>query len=230
MKDFHLAACTIERTEHGETCSEVMIYGAKDGFTLIELLVTIAIIAILAAMLLPALSSARKKAQAVKCQSNLRQISVTTFLYCQDNNDYLPFAWYNDPEPSENNFFSLLTPLLYPAEFDGYGDFESKVYYCPKRMTEPLVGPNPMRISYGMNANNSVDFPDPRTRRLAQVSNPAETLLIADIAFTYNHPPIQRLDPDQVGYKHDSRANFVFFDGHAAANSTIQTNTLMVKF
>jgi prepilin-type N-terminal cleavage/methylation domain-containing protein/prepilin-type processing-associated H-X9-DG protein len=202
----------------------------EDGFTLIELLVTIAVIAILAAMLLPALSSARTKAQSTQCASNLRQLSVATFLYCQDNNDLLPFAWYNESDASDNNFSALLTPLLYHADFDGYGDFENKVFSCPKRMVEPLVGPNPMRISYGMNANNSVDFPDPHTRRLAQVPNPAGTLLLADVAYLYNHPPIQRLDADQVGYKHDNRANFVFFDGHAAANSTFQTNTLMVKF
>jgi prepilin-type N-terminal cleavage/methylation domain-containing protein/prepilin-type processing-associated H-X9-DG protein len=203
---------------------------SRYAFTLIELLVTIAMIAILAAMLLPVLSSARTKAQAATCQNNLRQLSVTTFLYCQDNNDYLPFAWYDDADPSENNFFSLLTPLLYQVEFDGYSDFESKVFMCPKRMMEPLVGPNPMRISYGMNANNSIDFPDPRTRRLNSVVNPSGTLLIADVAFSYNHPPIVKLGPDQVGYKHDSRANYVFFDGHAAAESLQQTNTLLVKF
>jgi prepilin-type N-terminal cleavage/methylation domain-containing protein/prepilin-type processing-associated H-X9-DG protein len=202
----------------------------KRGFTLIELLVTIAIIAILAAMLLPALSSARKKAQAVQCQSNLRQLSVTTFLYCQDNNDFLPFAWYNETDASENSFYSLLTPILYHTEFDGYGDFESKVYLCPKRMNEPLVGPNPMRVSYGMNANNSIEFPDPKTRRLAAVLNPASTLLIADVAYTYNHPPIERADPDQVGYKHDNRALTLFFDGHAIGNAPQQTNTVIVKF
>jgi prepilin-type N-terminal cleavage/methylation domain-containing protein len=163
--------------------------GGRHGFTLIELLVTIAILAILAALLLPVLSSAHRRAQALRCQSNLRQISVATVLYCQDNNDSLRFAWYDDNDPSHNNSFSLLTPLLYRSEFDGYGDFESLVYACPKRLKEPLVGENPMRISYGMNAYNSVDFPDPRTRRLAQMANPAATLMIADIAFGFNHPP-----------------------------------------
>jgi prepilin-type N-terminal cleavage/methylation domain-containing protein len=111
-----------------------MLRRSRNAFTLIELLVTIGIIAILAAMILPALGSAKKKAQALSCQSNLRQLSVTTFLYCQDNSDCLPFAWYNDPDPSQNNFFALLTPLLYHSEFDGYSDFESKVFTCPKRM------------------------------------------------------------------------------------------------
>ena len=64
----------------------------KQTFTLIELLVVIAIIAILASMLLPALSKARDKAKSIACVSQLKQVGVYTGIYANDHNDYVPYT------------------------------------------------------------------------------------------------------------------------------------------
>jgi len=61
------------------------------GFTLIELMVVIAVIAILAAILLPALQKAKEQGRSVLCKSNMRQIGLGYFMYADDSRDYYPW-------------------------------------------------------------------------------------------------------------------------------------------
>lgn len=69
----------------------------RPAFTLIKLLIVVAIIAILAALLLPVLSRARNSAQRAVCLNNIKQQSVILHLYAQDCNSRLPAVQYNTP-------------------------------------------------------------------------------------------------------------------------------------
>ena len=103
------------------------------AFTLIELLVVVAIIAILAALLLPALSMAKERAKRIQCLSNLHQMTLAMFTYVNDNNERLPAL-----EPPGSAAWAWDLPSGVADSMLSSVAGQRKVFYCPS--TAPKFG------------------------------------------------------------------------------------------
>jgi len=161
---------------------------ARGGFTLVELLTVIAIVAVLAAILLPTLSNARERSNGMFCLNNTRQLTMAWLVYGEDHEGGLPYNltmtevsgrtninWVNNvmswdalPNSDNTNLATITKAALGP-----YADNPS-IYHCPSdRALSPAqrAASWPQRIrSYAMNA--MVGDGGPATASGANINNP----------------------------------------------------------
>jgi prepilin-type processing-associated H-X9-DG protein/prepilin-type N-terminal cleavage/methylation domain-containing protein len=222
----------------------------NSGFTLVELLVMMAVIAILAALLLPALAAAKSRAKRIECLSNLRQFSIAAQVYTGDNADFYPYAYY----------FDMAREISYCWDFTTYesssrvvpgvlwqGQTNPQIQQCPSFTgsadwaSDPYTGYNYNTSYIGHGQGESADDPTgqgiPVPAKTAAVNHPAKTALFGDGQYSAGADKFMRApypNPGDAnfsgryagtqGFRHDGRSNAAFCDGHAESLEACFTN------
>ncbi len=224
-------------------------HAGPGGFTLIEMLVVTAIIAVLAALLLPVLGSAKARAQGAGCASNIKQLSLAWALYADENLDRLVNnhginetlrtrqSWVNNVEDWLNSDGNTNLATLTSGKLAPYLHQVTGVFKCP---SDRSVAENGPRIR-SMSLNSQVGDPGELTNRfnpqllqffrLADIPNPAHIYVFLDEhpdtindGFFMNRWEEYRWGNLPASY-HNGAANLSFADGHVDSHRWILGDT-----
>lgn len=199
---------------------------AASAFTLVELLVVIGIIALLIALLLPALSAAREQSKSVQCLSNLRQMGVMAHAYLVANDGHYPLANYK----TDSWDFSIVAGKVVPGLLWG-GRGDGRVQQCPSfdgksnSAGDPYTGYNYNTSYLGGELIGTKLRPSAKAN---QVRQPSCTAMFGDGEYTAGADKYMRApffapgEPLTIarwagtqGFRHRGRTNVCFCDGHA---------------
>lgn len=195
-------------------------------FTLIELLIVIAIIAILAALLLPALNSARERARGVACISNLKQVGMSCRMYADQNKDILAVQFVTG-DGYDNYYWGV--------EIFGSRKAIPKNAFCPS-FPSVISESDALAKTYGIRINNllgdrvdkahgnpvvsgGLDHNNPLSIHFAKMREPSLFPILFDsINCDTGLPSWSFHGPGKCGihFRHGNKANAWFADGHAA--------------
>ncbi len=198
------------------------------GFTLVELLLVIAIIALLIAMLLPALNKARAAAQSVQCASNLRQVGMLCLAYANDAKGAFPLrkADFGSPQPGEEgllwmNFLQRKGLIDFPENVSRSNHLNARLY-CPTNdatWTYAVTILADKSIWGGGYVGGTGGYPPPRWnkftwRKITQAKFPSDRLIMMEANTWTTDGNQYEKDHQWRVSQHNKGSNYLFLDGH----------------